>query len=270
MIATALLVLGAFPAVGAAQGKRDSLRAGIVAHQQGEWDRAIVLLTQGLDPAAGPADSLWIASLYTLADALIQAGKAPLATTWLRWALRHHTPRPLRVDDTNFPPGVLGALAEAASAVATGQGDDSLVPTVWRWPAGPVAANALGGLRLATEEELDLPLRAIVEVAGLLDYGEIPPGEVRFLPPGTYTVTISTGSPETAPLARVTRELLPGVVTELHPRLVGGRETALYVLSEPAAAVLIDGTLVGAAQLTPPGPGERAWVGEKKVQCVWG
>lgn len=88
----------------ALQSPRDSLRAGIDAYQQAQFDRAISLLAYGLNLAAGPPDSLRLASLYSLADALLQVGPGPLATTWLRWPSRHHTSRPLRVDKTRVPP----------------------------------------------------------------------------------------------------------------------------------------------------------------------
>lgn len=267
LIAAGFLAVGSSRSGATLQGPRDSLRAGIGAYQQARFERAIPLLAYGLNPLGGPADSLWLASLYSLADALVQTGREPLGATWLRWALRHQTPRPLRVDDTNFPPTILGALAEAASAVRASASDDSLVETVWVWPSSPVAPNVLGALRLAPDDQLDMPLRASVEVLGLLSYGQLLPGEVRFLPAGTYTVTVYADDVRGA---RVTREVLPGLITEIHPRLLPARETVLYVLSDPEAAVLIDGQLAGVAQPVPPGRGQQAWVGERQVTFVWG
>ena len=247
----------------AIQNTRDSLTAGSQAYDQGDFERAAALLSYGLDPAAGPEDSVWVVSLQKLSHALIEMDRAPLATLWLRWALRHHGR--LRASDTDFPPAVFTAFADAALFVQRTQSDDSLADTRWEWPAGPAPAVTLGALRVTTNADSVQDVDAALTLGGLVTLGDFRLGQLRHLPPGTYTVVASgTGLRE----ARVEREVLPGVVTDLHVRLQPVNPTLVYVTAYPPFAELfLDGDLVGPAA----GPGRSRYsviIEGKRVSAI--
>lgn len=214
--AAALAVLASTVSEGWAvlQHARDSLAAGGQAYEEGNFERAAALLGYGLDPTAGPQDSVWVVSLQKLTHALIEIDRGPLATLWLRWALRHHGR--LRANDTDFPPAVFTALADAALFVQRAQSDDSLADTHWEWPDSPVSSVALGAVRVTSNLAPGQTLDVVLTLGGLVTVGELTPGQVRYLPPGTYTVM---GSAEGLREVRVEREVLPGVVTDLHVML---------------------------------------------------
>jgi len=265
--ATFALLAGTVPqSWAAAQNARDSLVAGSQAYDQGNFERAAALLSYGLDPAAGPEDSVWVASLQKLSHALIEMDRAPLATLWLRWALRHHGR--LQASDTDFPPAVFTAFADAALFVQRTQSDDSLADTRWEWPAGPAPAVTLGALRVTTNADSVETVDAAVTLGGLVTLGDLRSGQLRYLPPGTYTVVASgTGLRD----ARVEREVLPGVITDLHVRLQALRQTLLYVRanarsSVDIASVFLNDEFVGQARR----PGEGAVVIDGKDVTVWG
>jgi len=251
-------------ALAAQQLERDSLRAGSRAYELGEFERAVPLLSYGLNPAAGGGDSLWVLSLHQLTHALLETGRAPLAGVWLRWALRHQGA--MRVDDANFPPGVLSAFAEAARAVERRVAEDTLVETRWVWPRAPVPPATLGALRVTASPDSSAGLRFSLAVGKLLSIGELRWGEVRYLAPGTYTIRVS-GPGLTQPLS-LEREVLPGIITDLQFRdLNSGR---LYVASSPSALVYLDGKFLGIAPEGVPKPSQRGYRDGKEVAFVWG
>jgi len=247
VVATATLALLTGTVSGgwaATQNARDSLTAGSQAYDRGDFERAAALLSYGLDPAAGPEDSVWVVSLQKLSHALIEMDRAPLATLWLRWALRHHGR--LRASDTDFPPAVFTALADAALFVQRTQSDDSLADTRWEWPAGPAPAVTLGALRVTTNADSVQDVDVALTLGGLVTLGDLASGQVRYLPPGTYTVVASSSGLREA---KVEREVVPGVVTALHVRLQAIHRTLLYVTANPPLAeVFVDGELVGVAR----------------------
>jgi len=217
-----------------AQETRNLLRLGGQAYDFAEYHMARPLLAVGLNPAAGPRDSLWVASLHRLAHILIEDKRDSLAAVWLRWALRV---QPGLVADTlQFPPAVEDAFALARAFVAAGAASDTLTETSWDWARMPGEATQ-GMLRI---ERAGVPLSGFVEGAGpLAPEASLP------LAPGSYTIVAS------APgyfRTRVTREVLPGVTTVLRFRLRGASTQALgflYVASVPWGAVSLDGERVG-------------------------
>jgi len=227
----------------AQQPERDSLRAGSEAYQVADFERAVPLLSYGLNPEADLPDTLWVGALHKLAHALIETGRVPLATVWLRWALRQRAP--IQVDDANFPPALLSSFAEAATSLQLSRGDDSLVTTRWEWPPGPVSQLTLGALRVSTDMDsfpgLAVRLAVTLTVAGRLRLGGLALGQPRHLAPGTYTVTVS--GPEFRDVS-VEREILPGVLTDIAFRLPR-RPVLLYLTSDPEALFYVDGQLVG-------------------------
>ncbi len=218
----------------AAQDARNLLRLGSQAYDFAEYRMAAPLLVVGLNPAAGPRDSLWVASLHRLAHILIEDRKDSLAAVWLRWALRVQPG--LVVDTLDFPPAVQDAFALARGLVAAAGSGDTLTETSWEW-AQRVGETTQGAVRI---ERSGVPMAAFVEGAGLLPAeGSLP------LVPGSYTIVAS------APgyfRTRVTREVLPGVTTVLRFRLRGASTQALgflYVASEPWGSLYVDGERAG-------------------------
>lgn len=230
------LVLAVVCARGAAgQDARNLLRLGSQAYDFGEYRMAGPLLVAGLNPAAGPRDSLWVASLHRLAHVLIEDGKDSLAGVWTRWAVRLQPG--LAVDTLDFPPPVQDAfeLARVFVAATAGSGD-TLAETNWDW--APRAGEATrGALRI---ERSGVPISAFVEGVGSLAAADVQP-----LAPGSYTIVAS------APgyfRTRVTREVLPGVTTVLRFRPRGLSMQALgflYVGSTPWASLSVDGERAG-------------------------
>ena len=214
----------------AAQDARDLLRLGSQAYDVAEYKMAGPLLAVGLNPAAGPRDSLWTAGLHRLAHILVEDGKDSIAAAWLRWALRMQPG--LVVDTLEFPPGVQDAFALARAFVGGAGPGDTLTETTWEWPRRPSEATQ-GALRV---ERSGVPLTVFVEGVGAL-----PAEESRALPLGSYVIVAS------APgyfRTRVTREVLPGVTTVLRFRLRGLSTQALgflYVASAPWGTVSLDG-----------------------------
>lgn len=352
------LLLALAPGDGSCQDPADVLDRANRAYETGDFREAAKLFSYLLNPELVLADSVWVAALHQLTHSLLQVGRSDLAGVWLRWALRHRGR--VRLDDVNFPPAVIRAFAEAGRAVHRGLSGDTvtLVATRWRWPERPQELFALGGIvavsPLSEGEERCRTSALSVELNPLVDLGDLPVGQVRYLPPETYVLARSgPGCPE----ARIEREVLPGVITEvleaarltivsdtelvvyLDGQVVGttrragvrergpglffeGRELmpvnefpltpgthkvalvssfgwtvrdtvimlgagervvlnlpataarhfgpALYVTSEPEAAVYLDGQLIGVAPVGPPGPHEQARVGGRAVPFVWG
>jgi len=215
-----------------AQTPRNLLRLGVEAYDVAAYETALPLLTAGMNPAAGPRDSLWVAGLHRLAHILLQSGHDSLAAVWLRWALRQKPD--VAVDTLNFPPTVGNAFALAQGVTSGGQ-RDTVTETLWEWPASPSGRLRPGAIRV---ERSGVPLSAFVEGVGMLT-----PGEPRALPYGTYRVLMSAPGH-----ARVwiEREVLPGVTTVVRLRLWGPVAGGyLYVASAPWGRVYLDHQFVG-------------------------
>ena len=218
----------------AASNPRNLLRLGGQAYDFAEYEAARSFLIAGLNPAAGPRDSLWVASVHRLAHILIQEKRDSVAAVWLRWALRLQPG--LAVDTVNFPPAVEDAFALARSVVAAGRSADTLVETNWEW-AQARGDTTQGAVRI---ERSGAALSGFVE--GL---GPLTPGAPQPLGPGSYTITAS------APgyfRTRVTREVLPGITTVIRFRLRGLAAQPigfLYVASTPWGSLYVDGEPAG-------------------------
>lgn len=213
-----------------AQGGRDALRQGSEAYDGAEFQRAIELLSSGLDPSEGPQDSLWRASVHMLADALIEQGAASLANVWLRWALRID-PR-MNADSINFPPVVTNAFVAARSAVASAGVASEVALVTWEWSKG-AGSGTQGSIRLQATL-----VRPIVEVRGA---GTLTTGEQQRLSAGTYVLTATAA--DHLP-AEITVEVLPGVTTVLSFDLEPSTGL-LYVVSRPWGEVYLDGESIG-------------------------
>ena len=229
-----LAVLIGLAGPAAAQDARDLLRMGNQAYDFAEYDLARRMLPGGLNPAAGPRDSLWVAGLHRLAHVLIEEGKDSLAATWVRWGLRLESG--LTIDTVNFPPTVEDAFLLARAHVVAGAADDGLVETTWEWDRRP-PADGPGAIRI---ERAGAAGSVLIE-----GHGPQPAGERRELAPGSYTVLAS--APEYF-RARVTREVLPGVTTVIRLRFRTVSAAALgylYVDAAPWRDVYLDGQRVG-------------------------
>jgi len=185
------------------QDEHSLLKRGAEAYDVGEYARAKPLLVQGLNPALGPRDSLWIEGVHRLAHILIEEEHDSLATVWVRWAIRSYPA--LHPDTLNFPPAVQDAFAAAQSFVLNGKPEDTLQLINWEWPTGAPDSVA-GSVRLAR----GLPASAFIDGVGV-----ITAGETRRVAPGSYRLTL--GAPGHVPVT-ITREVLPGITTVLPGR----------------------------------------------------
>ncbi|MBI4419278.1 MAG: hypothetical protein HY560_00485, partial [Gemmatimonadetes bacterium] len=139
-----------------AQGARDSLTRGSEAYDLADYGPAARLLAVGLDPVAGPQDSVWLAGLHKLAHTLIELGQGPTARLWARWAVRQLPTFP--VDSVNFPPSVVALFDSARSFVGAPSSGDSLTETTFDWRR--ISPEAPGAIRL---EATGTTVSALVE-----------------------------------------------------------------------------------------------------------
>lgn len=226
-----LLLIALVPGPAHSQATRASLQQGHEAYDFAEFERAIPLLSLGLDPAAGPRDSLWVSGLHKLAHALIENGQDSLAMVWLRWAAREAGTIP--VDSINFPPLLVQALASAQRFVHRGIGDSVVVSLSYEWPTTAVASGP--GLILVQPAQS----ATNVLVAGR---DSIPVGVATTLQSGSYTVVARADGYQPA---RPTVEILPGVTTVLAFTLAPVLPGFLYVASRPWGTVYLDGQRIG-------------------------
>jgi hypothetical protein len=188
-----------------AQAGRDSL----IARAKDEFDgkKRIQLLISALDPARGPVGGGWGDGVQALAQALLDDGQAPAATTWLRWAARLSPG--LQPDTIQYTPQVGAALRAAREfASRTRSAGDSLVVTTWRWPSGS-NDNAVAWFQV--DSTGPVALEVAVEGSTPVGLG----GRVQ-LAPGSYEVRATAPGHDTV---RMTREALPGATTLLRIRL---------------------------------------------------
>ena len=234
MVSTVGLVFGAVlvssTSLASAQEGREALRQGSEAWEGAEFQRAVELLGRGLDPSAGPRDSLWVAGIHMLADALIEQGATSLADVWLRWAVR--LAPTLGVDSINFPPSVTHAFDAAHSAVRGGGLDTVVVTITWEWSRSAGSATQ-GAIRVREGR--------VVVTAEVQEVGSLRAGVDRTLPSGHYTVVARAA--DHLP-ARITTEVLPGVTTVLDFKLEPATGF-LYVVSHPWGEAYLDGQRIG-------------------------
>jgi hypothetical protein len=209
---------------------REALLRGHQAYDFAEFDRAIELLSLGLDPSAGPQDSLWVAGLHKLADALLESGAEAAASTWLRWGVRLHPD--LAIDSINFPPRVVEALRSAMQFVSANPTPQN-VRVSWRWPAAMPRSNN-GTLLIESGD---------VKPSGRIEGGSfLAPGVPQNLSAGSYPLLATA---EGYLPVRATVEVLPEVTTsvrfDLEPALAG----YLYVASRPWGIVSVNGERIG-------------------------
>jgi len=190
----------ATPCWAAAQQGAALIREGIGAYNDFDPQRALPLLRRGVDPKAGPRDSLWATGVQYLAQILYEQGDEAGARAWVRWAVRL-TPD-LKLDTLNLLSQVIAEFRAARAATAPAP-EDARVGTEWVWPStdpgsGPGRMEVrLGGAPAA--------LTATVVGRGVL-------GPRLSLPPGTYEIEARAPGYR---LVRVTRDVLPGITTLL-------------------------------------------------------
>ncbi len=214
-ILPALLV----PLTARAQVSRESL----IQQAEAEFDarRRIELLGAAVDPSAAPIDSTWGYAVQLLAQTFVEEGNDRLAETLLRWAVRL---RPdLEIDTQQFLPQVAAIHERAREAVTrSASSADSTTETRWpNWPA-PFRSNRAARIRIAPGT-----LPALLQIQ-LVGEGRLDPGGSRGVNAGSYEVIASAEGHETA---RVTREALPGVTTEIEFGLVPFLEDAIITRS---------------------------------------
>ncbi|GIW53241.1 MAG: hypothetical protein KatS3mg081_2596 [Gemmatimonadales bacterium] len=231
----------------AAQTGRQALVQGNEAYDFAEFERAVRLLAIGLDPGAGPQDSLWVSGVHKLADALLQSGAEQLAAAWVRWAVRLMPEFP--IDSINFPPRVTAAFRAARDFTAA----NPLPATVslsWVWPTEPAATDQ-GALVI---QPGNVSLTATLEGGAALY-----PGVPVNLPAGSYTLIAYA---ERYNPVRATVEALPGVVTSMVITPEPVAEGLLYVVSRPWGIVFVNGQQVGYTALA----GYRLTAGTHRVR----
>ncbi len=226
-----LILLAMVAATARAQSGRDALAAGTDRYLLADYQRALPLLSQGLNPGAGARDQNWSRGVERLADVLLVLRQDALATTWLRWAAR--VSPEFAVDEDRVPPAVVRAARAARAYVDSTPQDPFVVRTEFRWPAA-FRATAPGIVHLAAAS---IPITARIGADQFMRGGES-----RSLPPGSYDAVVS--APGYLP-TRLTVELLPGVETRLRVSLLPETAGALYVAARPWAILLVDGQAVG-------------------------
>ena len=230
-----LIVLATAGSAGAQESRESLIRGGIQAYDQFETARAVELLQAGIDPNAGPPDSLWTVGVQLYAQILLEEGEDDLAIVWLRWALR--VDPQMAVDSVTFLPELVRAYRAAQDYV--GRSGDSGPPpeTQWRW--APRGVTRGSGVLNVDRPELDVPVRLTVS-----EIGALTPGSPLELAPGSYEIQAEA---EGYDPVRVTREILPGVTT----RLALTFPPALIALGDSALAPSVaTATLNALARLT--------------------
>ncbi len=212
-----VILLGAATSLAA-----QNTRQGLISQARSEFSDSarIRLLLSAMDPKLGSPDSLWAVAGYELAGVLTSSDRQALASTWLRWIVRHGAAWPM--DRRQFTPAMVQAFDQAVAAT---RATPDTVPTRWEWPARFDAA-APGTVRaVSADPSLTLALTAEGRAEAA--------AETLRLPAGTYAMRIAADGYESMQL---TREVLPGVTTILEVNPVPLLPDA--VLAEAAARVL--------------------------------
>ncbi len=163
------------------------------------------VLLEAMDPGVAPLDSVWAVGVYDFASTLlVDRADRVEALLWLRWAVRTGPQWP--IDPAWFLPDAVAAYGEAKASIDAGQdAPDGRVATAWKWPARLVS-GAPGVLSVQGREAtpgLTISIEGGTSVAS---------GDSVTLEPGTYRLSAAAPGFETA---ETTREILPGVTTQL-------------------------------------------------------
>ena len=229
--AAPLVLLALMAAPAHAQAGRAALAAGTDSYLLADYQRAVPLLSMGLDPSAGARDDPWVRGIQRLADVLLVLRQDSLAATWLRWAMR--LAPDLEVDEEIVPPAVERAARAARAFVDSTPQDGLVARTEFLWPRSFRGVQA-GRVRL---NAASIPITARIGADQFLRGGES-----RTLPPGSYDVVVSAPGYLTT---RLTIELLPGVETLVRVSLLPETAGVLYVTARPWGTLFIDGQRVG-------------------------
>jgi hypothetical protein len=193
------------------------------------------LLQAGIDPNAGPPDSLWAVGVQLFAQILLEEGEDDLAAVWLRWSLRADPEMP--VDSVTFLPELVRAYRAARYYVDASGGSGRQAETEWRW--APRGVTRGSGTLTVDLSEVAAPVRLTLSGAGTLT-----PGSPVELEPGSYEIGAEADGYDPV---NVTTEVLPGVTTRLTLTLAA----ELIALGDSALAPSVaTATLNGLARLT--------------------
>ena len=195
----ALCTITTAPVGAAAQQGPALIREGIGAYNDFDPQRALPLLRRGVDPKAGPRDSLWALGVQFLAQILYEQGDEAGARAWIRWAVR--LAPDLKLDTLNLLSPVVAEFRGARREMAPGP-DDTRARTEWVWPSTDPGS---GSGRIEVSEGTPVSLTATVVGRGT-------PSPRLSLPAGSYDIEARASGYRTV---RITREVLPGVTTVL-------------------------------------------------------
>jgi hypothetical protein len=212
-------------------GRGQLIASGVEAYANFQPQRALQLLSLGVDPSLGTLDSLWDVGVQNLIQILLEQRQDSIADLWARWALRQKPS--FTVDSVNFLPTVGEAFQRALRSPPDPR--DVVVNTTWRWASAP-ALRAPGSVRAAPGRTAG---RVRLLVVGV---GVVQAGDSLVLAPGSYRFEASA---EGFLSAEVTREILPGVQTIIAFDLLPAEAGFLSVASRPWGLVFIDGQRVG-------------------------
>jgi len=248
---TAVCAVMTAPAGAAAQQGPALIREGIGAYNDFDPQRALPLLRRGVDPKAGPRDSLWALGVQYLAQILYEQGDEGGARAWIRWAVRFGTE--LKLDTLNLLSPVIAEFHSARATTPAGP-EDARVRTEWVWPSTDPGSGP--GRIEVPSDGTPASLTATVTGRGVLS-------PRLSLPAGSYEIEARASGYRPA---KITREVLPGITTVLVFALeaeapVGGLSPAIrgrvaarvapllvtrFGLPEPECG---DGAVVGGALL---------------------
>lgn len=198
----------------AAQQGPALIREGVGAYNDFDPQRALPLLRRGVDPKAGPRDSLWALGVQYLAQILYEQGDEAGGRAWIRWAVR--LAPDLKLDTLNLLSRVIAEFRAARAATTPGP-DEVRASTEWVWPSTDPGS---GPGRIEVRPD-GMPASATATVVG---HGTVSPRLA--LPAGGYD--IEARAPGYQPV-RISREVLPGITTVL----------AFTLLPEPPAAAIV-------------------------------
>jgi hypothetical protein len=223
LLALSLVALaGAATTVRAQGARRDLLRQATTAYDDFDIARAARFARAALDPSLGARDTTWARGVHLLTQLLIEDNQQAQAETWAKWAMRLEPT--LQIDSVNFLGGVVTALREARAAAGRTAADDATRET-FGWPTA-TATGTEARLRLAPSA---VPVSVLVRGVGLLTAGA-----GITLAPGTYELEVSASG--YLPL-RITREALPGVITEFAFTLTSAAAAANTLAADVRARV---------------------------------
>lgn len=206
-----------------AQGSRaDLLRQATTAYDDFDIPLAVRLARSALNPALGVRDTTWGRGVHLMTQLLIEDQQPAAAQLWARWAMRLEPT--LSIDSVRFLGGVVTALSEARAAATRSAADDATQET-FVWPSVTSTATQ-SRIRLAPAA---VAVNVLVTGVGLLTAG---PG--LSLAAGTYDLEVNASG--YLPL-RITREVLPGVTTELAFTLTSSAAAADVLAADVRARV---------------------------------